>query len=423
MLRVHLAFLDFDSERVRAVIAASYTFNADLPSWTRGVQEALAPAVDLGQGTLASVVLLGDRSLRIEHLHRAGGASRVHEAVVWLSALLAREKLREAFFNGRVIGSSSEHYDSGDLAAMTERASSVRSRDALGFCVNDGVEHGFMLVAPARTRIALARQPRAVIKRIGQHVATGLRLQRVVSSAALDDPAVEAIFDRAGRPQHLLGMLRAGRALDRLRELVAERIGARESDLAEGPAWDAVVAGRWSLVDRFDADRRRFIVAYRNPPGVVDPRSLTEREECVATLAALGRSNKEIAVDLGISDSSVANSLASALTKLGLDSRTLLPIFWRDLHGRAWAVDRADASLIALGGHADPEGLAALSPAERAVAKGMLAGLSDRDIANARRCSRNTIANHTAAVYRKLGVHSRAELASKLSQAGEREAP
>jgi DNA-binding NarL/FixJ family response regulator len=417
-----LAFLDFDAERMRAVIAASYTFSGDLPSWARGVQEALAPAVDLGQGTLASVVLLSDRGLRIQHLRRAGGASRVHEAVVWLSALLAREKLREAFFNGRVIGSSSEHYDERDLDAMTERAGRARSRDAVGFCVNDGVDHGFMLVAPARTRVSLPREPRAVIKRMGQHVATGLRLQRVISSAALEDPAVEAIFDAAGRPQHLLGMLRAGRSLERLRELVAERIGARGAELAEGPAWDAVVAGRWSLVDRFDADRRRFIVAYRNPPGVVDPRRLTAREEGVATLASLGRSNKEIAMDLGTSDSTVANSLAAALGKLGLDSRTLLPIFWRDLHGRAWAVDRADARLIALGGRADPEGLAALSPAERAVAKGMLAGLSDRDIASARRCSRNTIANHTAAVYRKLGVHSRAELASKLSRASEQEA-
>jgi DNA-binding CsgD family transcriptional regulator len=60
-----------------------------------------------------------------------------------------------------------------------------------------------------------------------------------------------------------------------------------------------------------------------------------------------------------------------------------------------------------------------LSPAERAVSRQVLAGLSNAAIARRRGCSPRTIANQLAAVYRKLGVSSRAELAAKLSRDGE----
>jgi DNA-binding NarL/FixJ family response regulator len=232
----------------------------------------------------------------------------------------------------------------------------------------------------------------------------------------LDDPAVEAIFDPAGRTQHAIGMARYRHALERLRETVLSRARSRDvEEAAVDPAWSAVIAGRWSLVDRFDSDGRRYVVAYRNPRGVLDPRRLTPREECVTTLAALGRSNKEIGVELGVSQSTVGTLLAAALAKLGLGSRTLLPLFWRDLHGRAWAVSNAEAALIALSQPDDPEGMSALTPAERAVAQVLLLGLSDQNIARARNSSRHTVSKQVAAIYKKLGVRSRVELACKLA--------
>jgi DNA-binding NarL/FixJ family response regulator len=284
--------------------------------------------------------------------------------------------------------------------------------------VNDGVDHGFMLIAPSATPLAFPAQPSGIVRALGQHVSTGLRLQRVVASVALDDPAVEAIFDGQGSVQHVAGLARSARHRERLQQEVVRRAAATpvSRDAAQSTeAWDAVVAGRWSLVDRFDSDARRFVIAYRNPPGVLDPRRLTPREEHVATLAALGRSNKEIGDSLGISDSTVATQLSSALVKLGLESRALLPVFWRDLHGHALVMQGADEGLIALGREREADGLGALTPAERSVAKGLLAGLSDKDIARERNCSRRTIAKQAAAVYRKLGVRSRVELASKLA--------
>jgi DNA-binding NarL/FixJ family response regulator len=411
-----VAFLEFDPARVRAIRQACYAFQGSLDGWADGVHAALAPALDQGQGTLVALVEFPDTGLILRQVRRLGDAARVHTAVVRLSAFLAPQRLRESFFNGRVLGSSSGHYAGDELAALRARAGTVRSRDAAGWCVNDGVDHGFMVVSPSRKTLALPSRPSAVVRHLGQHVATGLRLQRLVSGSGLDDPAVEAIFDEQGRARHALGMARGADQLELLRAAVVHRSKLLEVDAAGAEdGWAAVIAGRWSLVDRFDSDGQRFVVAYRNPPGMLDPRRLTPREEGVATLAALGSSNKEIGAQLQISDSTVATLVATALGKLGLESRALLPLFWRDLHGRARAIDGSDARLIALGRPDDFDGMAALTPAERDVAKGLLSGLSDKDIARERKCSRRTVAKHAAAVYRKLGVRSRWELASRLA--------
>ena len=407
--------LTFSPDCIREVSRAAYAFRADLGEWATGVHEALAPSLDFGQGSLVSVVEFPERGLRIRYLASRGGASRVHHAIVRLSAFLAPEKLRESFFNGRVLGASSGHYTDEDFARMQSRARSSRSRDAAGWCVNDAVDHGFMVVSPARELLRFPEQPAPIVRRLGAHISTGLRLQRVLTSTAFEDPCVEAILDPEGRPQHAVGMARMRGALDQLRDFVLARSRSSGADIASDPAWDAVLAGRWSLVDRFDADGRRYVIAYRNPPGVLDPRRLTPREEGVAALAAIGRSNKEIANHLGVTQSTVGTLLASALTKLGLASRTMLPLFWRDLHGRAWAVSNAEAPLIALSNQDDPRDFSTLTPAERAVALALLNGLSDRKIAWARNSSRHTVSKHVTAIYRKLGVNSRVELAYKLS--------
>lgn len=413
-----MAFSVFSPDNVRDVTRAAYSFSKDLVTWAAGVHEALGPVLDTGLGTLVCVVEFPEqKGIRIRHVASRAGATRVHQAVLRLSAFLAADKLRESFFNGRVLGSSSGHYEDGDFSRMQARASrSGRARDAAGWCVNDTVDHGFMVVSPSRDMLCLPEQPPPVVRRLGLHIATGLRLQRVLGSAAFEDPAVEAILDTDGRAQHSVGMARMSGALEQLRQSVLERARTKEPDIAADPA-SAVLAGRWSLVDRFDSDGRRFVVAYRNPPGVLDPRRLTPREEGVTALAAMGRSNKEIASQLGVTQSTVATLLASALNKLGLSSRTMLPLFWRDLHGRAWAVSNAEAPLIALSHQDDPKGLSALTPAERAVALALLEGLSDRHIAQARNSSRHTVSKHVTAIFRKLGVSSRAELAYKLSLA------
>jgi DNA-binding NarL/FixJ family response regulator len=76
-------------------------------------------------------------------------------------------------------------------------------------------------------------------------------------------------------------------------------------------------AGRWSLVDRFDHDGRRYIVAHKNDPQVEDPRALTRQ---VLAYAAAGDSLKLTAYILGLSIGSVFKHRKSGTRKLGLTS-------------------------------------------------------------------------------------------------------
>jgi DNA-binding CsgD family transcriptional regulator len=62
--------------------------------------------------------------------------------------------------------------------------------------------------------------------------------------------------------------------------------------------------------------------------------------------------------------------------------------------------------------------LTALTPAEARVAHLAAAGVSNASIARLRRCSANTVANQLAAVYRKLGVGGRRELAARFASSG-----
>ena len=119
----------------------------------------------------------------------------------------------------------------------------------------------------------------------------------------------------------------------------AQRSGARAhrprpADRAEAEAvalWHSVVAGDWTIVEHFDSDGRRFIIARATSAarrGRAAPR-LTRRERQVCARAALGESNKVIADCLRLSVSTVATLLSRAARRLGARSRLDLIRHWR----------------------------------------------------------------------------------------------
>ena len=61
------------------------------------------------------------------------------------------------------------------------------------------------------------------------------------------------------------------------------------------------------------------------------------------------------------------------------------------------------------------DALASLSPAEREIVAGVLAGKSNEQIAALRRTSVNTVANQIRGVFEKLDVGSRAQLVRALT--------
>jgi len=90
---------------------------------------------------------------------------------------------------------------------------------------------------------------------------------------------------------------------------------------------DAVAFGRellrgaWTLAEHFEqGDRCYFVWRRSRPPGPL----LTRREELVLLRAAAGAGDRSLAMEMGCSPSTVATHRLRAMSKLGVDSRTLL---------------------------------------------------------------------------------------------------
>jgi DNA-binding CsgD family transcriptional regulator len=181
----------------------------------------------------------------------------------------------------------------------------------------------------------LSEKERARWRMVGAHLAAGFRLRRGLDEhgAPTADRGVdeaEAILDpRSFSLAHAKGPALNADARERLRDAAVRLDRARGSLRKSDPeksleAWWALLHGRWSLVDWFDIDGRRFVLAHPNPPNVGDPRGLTQREAQVVAFAALGESQKLIRYRIGVSESLVSRALASAMHKLGVTTQAQL---------------------------------------------------------------------------------------------------
>lgn len=176
------------------------------------------------------------------------------------------------------------------------------------------------------------------------HLLAGLRLGR-----GLED---EAVLEPGGRVVHAEKAARSARALEALRRRARQIDRARSAPGRRDPAhaleaWEGLVSGRWSLIDRFDSDGRRYLVARRNDPHAAAPRALSARERQILAYAALGYANKHIAYTLGLAPSTVSSHLRTAMRRIGVPSRAALADLWSPSSGaeaEAALQDPADRS-------------------------------------------------------------------------------
>jgi DNA-binding NarL/FixJ family response regulator len=122
-------------------------------------------------------------------------------------------------------------------------------------------------------------------------------------------------------------------AREELRRAVAELERTRgDGDTVPTIAeWTGLVAARWTVVEHFESDGQRYLLARRNDPAVHGLSVLTERERQVASFAVLGHSSKLIAYELGLADSTVRVLLHRACRKLGVQAPARLADVWPEL--------------------------------------------------------------------------------------------
>jgi DNA-binding CsgD family transcriptional regulator len=212
-------------------------------------------------------------------------------------------------------------------AELLERYRKVLDAHQMGdvLCMNaiDPTHRGCLVLVPVPKLRASVRQAR-LWRRVGAHVAAGVRLRRSLQelSAAEGAPTeqAEAILTPNGRIEHAVGPATTDTAREQLQEGLVrmERARSRSVNGEEAVAlWEALIDGRWSIVEHFERDGKRYYLAHRNDPALAPDRALTLRERQVVAYTDLGYSNKLIAYSLGISTSNVSTLLTAARRKLG----------------------------------------------------------------------------------------------------------
>jgi DNA-binding NarL/FixJ family response regulator len=180
---------------------------------------------------------------------------------------------------------------------------------------------------------------------------------------------------------------------------------------------DALLAGRMRLVSREEDGAGGSVLGF----AAVTVR-LTRRELAVLAAAEGGVANKFVAIEQSLACSTVSESLQTAMAKLGFAGRAEFLKVLACL--RSNADETTDPGVRLVGGAElcwlflpveafglDPR----LTLAERQIVTGVLNGRTNAAIAMTRRTSCRTVANQLAAIYRKLGVSSRWELAARVA--------
>jgi DNA-binding CsgD family transcriptional regulator len=326
-----------------AVVEAAYRVEATDSDWLTGIANACIPQLDRGFGLCA-----------FEYQHIAGDQPRILQA----SMVNMPEALAEIYprvyanMDSRVRALPFAHGPCTTASQMLGLRDDFKNNELMQrFAQKFGIYDSLWITAAEPSgwgcglhagRARIGPPPRAAIERwsrLGAHLAAAARLRRRWKenvAAAAGAPDAEAVFSGEGRVLHAEGPAAAPEALKQLRSavLAVEGIRARQStddDVARLQGWKALVAGRWSLIDSFEENGRRYIVAHENEPRPPGLDALTKRERQIIGYAALGHDNKVIAYDMGIAHSTVRVLVARAASKLGVRSRDDVITAYRSL--------------------------------------------------------------------------------------------
>jgi DNA-binding CsgD family transcriptional regulator len=327
-----------------AVVEACYDLAAAEPDWLRRVADTFHAVLRPTHGLLAYHIDVDERGYRIQSPVQSGETpTKMVERIQVMSGLLDKKRRGEARLFGRA---KATLYERVIAAGLREPADVLVKSE----CRRMGPDWMYTLGAPVADVFflmnhhidgngatglfgGLAEQrsfrpaERAMFQMLSAHIKAGLRLRRRLpeASRAAAAPDGGAVLTPSGRLLHADGDARdadEARALcesvQRVDHARTQKSGRDEEALA---VCHGLIRGRWSLVESFDTDGKRFMIAHKNPEDVRDPRGLTSMESRVVGLAVRGYSDKLIAYHLGSTPGTVSSHLAHALRKLGLRGR------------------------------------------------------------------------------------------------------
>jgi DNA-binding CsgD family transcriptional regulator len=311
------------------VLEAVYCAGSSRAAWLRRVLESAAPL--LHPGTHPSGYFFdfsGATATPVQGVQVLGGGATVVEG---LAAFHNRgPKVSYALVRATLVSTGSEMARTAGLAAEFEQFQryfaklGLRVADTLGVVGADPSRRGVAVSCLYDREVMVTRAARRRWMRVAVHLAAGSRLLSAFDVAPPGKASrPDAVLGPDGRVEHAEGEAREAVALESLRtravaiDRARGRLRRSDPDAALD-AWHGLVAGRWSLVDRFESDGRRYVVAHRNEPETAGVLSLTARERQVVGYRMAGHSSKLTAYALGVSPAAVSAALKSSVEKLGV---------------------------------------------------------------------------------------------------------
>lgn len=315
------------------LVEAVYDLELDDAAWIDRVLASAAPELDHGLGIGAATYTRSDDDAFVVHQKFSrGGAHDLIARIDRAAAEWPREVYAELMRPGLVTTLSAATADHPEvLGAYARHVEGVR--DVFGITAVDPDGLGLLVIGLLPERLLLTTQQRELWSMVGAHLAAGHRLRRGLAkreSVTELPQAAEAVIDPArSTVTHATGDAHESAASDVLRDAARHIDQARGRMRVESPEaalqmWKGLTEGRWSLVDWFDTDDRRFVLALPNEPRIVDPRGLSPRESLVATYAIHGDSVTMIGYRLGLSKPVISSALKKAMRKLGVRNRAEL---------------------------------------------------------------------------------------------------
>lgn len=248
---------------------------------------------------------------------------------------LSNPELFKRCYQGRTFDSMSTHIGRANMARWTaynEAFAAIGEADAVGLVARDGGPWGVCMVGGQPEVRSVTQREARPWNLIAAHIHAALRLRFRLhgmpdvpeSTSGIElHVGIDAVLSPSGKVEHLEpsarhlhdALRRAATAMERARGRLR-----RDDPFRALESWRALVDGELSLVDVFENDGRRYLVARRNPPDGVGLGRISEREQRVLGLRVRGHGLKVIAYELGLSSASVSRALQSAMRKLGLRS-------------------------------------------------------------------------------------------------------
>jgi DNA-binding CsgD family transcriptional regulator len=270
---------------------------------------------------------------QVQTWRHAGASDEIQKASVKYAVKVPKEVERAWFRQGLI--DTASHISDGSRRFFEVIASKTGTiRDGLFINAMDPNGGGVYVAILLPEQTTLSSAERARWEMLGAHLTAGHRMWAAIGSVkapstplpcgaeAVVDPKTFEVMDAAGpaKDRSTASMLRdCARRVDRARGRL------RKTDPDEAlQTWWALMHGRWSIVDWFDSDGRRFVLGVPNAPDLGDPRGLTEIELQVATYAALGETGKLISYRLGVTRGTVSHELNAAMRKLGVKTQAQL---------------------------------------------------------------------------------------------------